>query len=72
MQIIFQEFLIFWLIRILTILLFSANHDASFFLKEFLLGEEALDELISRLLESAEMEALIKHVENFKSFEEGG
>ncbi|XP_014463833.1 peptide chain release factor 1, mitochondrial isoform X2 [Alligator mississippiensis] len=41
-------------------------------IKEFLLGEEALDELISRLLESAEMEALIKHVENFKSFEEGG
>ncbi|XP_025051941.1 peptide chain release factor 1, mitochondrial isoform X2 [Alligator sinensis] len=41
-------------------------------IKEFLLGEEALDELINRLLESAEMEALIKHVENFKSFEEGG
>ncbi|XP_019385382.1 PREDICTED: peptide chain release factor 1, mitochondrial isoform X1 [Crocodylus porosus] len=41
-------------------------------IKEFLLGEEALDELINRLLESAEMEALIKHVENFKSFEGGG
>ncbi|XP_067419296.1 peptide chain release factor 1, mitochondrial isoform X2 [Emydura macquarii macquarii] len=36
-------------------------------IKEFLCGEGALDELINRLLESAEMEALIQHLENFKS-----
>ncbi|XP_034614304.1 peptide chain release factor 1, mitochondrial isoform X1 [Trachemys scripta elegans] len=41
-------------------------------IKEFLCGEGALDELINRLLESAEMEALIEHLENFKSLEGGG
>ncbi|XP_014429684.2 peptide chain release factor 1, mitochondrial isoform X2 [Pelodiscus sinensis] len=41
-------------------------------LQDFLCGEGALDELISRLLETAEMEALIEHLENFKSLEGGG
>ncbi|XP_050805565.1 peptide chain release factor 1, mitochondrial isoform X1 [Gopherus flavomarginatus] len=41
-------------------------------IKEFLCGEGALDALINRLLESAEMEALIEHLENFKSLEGGG
>uniref|UniRef100_A0A8C3RQ73 Prokaryotic-type class I peptide chain release factors domain-containing protein n=1 Tax=Chelydra serpentina TaxID=8475 RepID=A0A8C3RQ73_CHESE len=41
-------------------------------IKEFLCGEGALDELISRLVETAEMEALIEHLENFKSLEGGG
>ncbi|NXP53129.1 RF1M factor, partial [Heliornis fulica] len=40
-------------------------------IKEILSGKEALDKLISRLLEFAEVEAVTEHLENLQTLEEG-